>query len=150
MQARAFTDSRSGGGSSSADGATWNGQVGLDQSGVSDSNVHSEDLNVTYKLANGTTAVKAYKIFAQSLRVEDVDEATKAKIEGLEYPSKHRRSSEYNVIIFIIMDKDISEELVKAATSIFLNTEVNRVKWMIIGIGLCTTLLMGFIILLLV
>ena len=54
------------------------------------------------------------------------------------------------MLIFIIMDKAISEDLVKAATSIFLNTEVNKVKWMIIGVGLCTTLMMGLVILLLV
>jgi hypothetical protein len=112
--------------------------------------VQRQDFNVNYTFANGTAAVKAYQLFAQRLRVEGVDEASKAEIEGSAYPRKLRRSSEYNMIIFVVMDKEISEELVKAATSSFLNTEVNRVKWMIIGIGLCTTLLMGFIILLLV
>ena len=54
------------------------------------------------------------------------------------------------MIIFIIVDKVISEELVKAATSGFLNTEVSGQKWLVIGAGLGATLLGGFIVLLLV
>jgi hypothetical protein len=37
---------------------------------------------VSYTLANGTTALKAYKLFAQRLHVEGIDEASTAEIEG--------------------------------------------------------------------
>lgn len=65
-------------------------------------------------------------------------------------PNQGKSTASYNTLVFIIMDVDISQNILKTATTSYLDRVVDDYKNQMIGLNLGFTLAMGILIYILI
>ena len=105
--------------------------------GTDEINVY-KNVNLTYE-ENGQQKYQLFKFFGKSMYVESNSK-----------PIKSRSADKYNLLVFIIMDVDISQDLLINSTAEYLDKVEQDIAYVIMMLCLILTLIMGVLIYILI
>ena len=97
-----------------------------------------KNVNLTYE-ENGQQKYHLFKFFGKSMYVESNSK-----------PIKSRGADKYNLLVFIIMDVDISQDLLINSTAEYLDKVEQDIAYVIMMLCLILTLIMGVLIYILI